>query len=226
MHGYFQRKLLTGTLDTIGRAAVVPAPALDMDHVGVPEAAAWDMYEPFIMRRLSRQYNAGVEGPNKVPLTEIARWVKNKDSRAKNAMLQEMQERPVLLNRAPVWHRYGYMAAFPVLTPGESLQVPQITSTGYNLDHDGDTMGFGLPVSDDAVKEAIDKMLPSRNLLSVADFKPHMLPRQEYLIGLYLATQAAKVQSAPRSFATKADALAAYKRGEIKDLHQPVHILQ
>jgi hypothetical protein len=210
--GLFQRRVLSNTLDVVGRAAITPDPSLDMDHVGIPESKAWEIYRPFVMRRLARRYNGGEQ---RVPMTEIARWILNKDSRAHHALLEEIAQRPVLINRAPVWHRYGFMAAWPHLVKGETLHISPITTPGFGADFDGDAMNYSVPVTDEAVAEATDKMLPSRNLLSVRDFKVHQLPRQEYLHGLYLATRPRGQGRAPRTFASVADVKRAYRNGEL-----------
>jgi hypothetical protein len=65
-------------------------------------------------------------------------------------------------------------------------------------------------------------MLPSRNLLAARDFNVHMLPRQEYLHGLFLMTRGKKDKE-PRVFHSQKDVLAAYRRGEI-DADDPVSI--
>ena len=75
-------------------------------------------------------------------------------------------------------------------------------------------MNYHVPVSEGAVKDALEKMLPSKNLLSTKTFRAHQLPQNEYQGGLYHAT--AFVSNKPeRYFATKADAIKAYKSGEI-----------
>jgi DNA-directed RNA polymerase subunit beta' len=144
----FQRRVLANTLDVVGRAAITPDPTLDMDHVGLPESKAWTIYRPFILRRLARRYNAGDQ---RVPMTDLAKWIQSKDPRARQAMMEEIGSRPVLINRAPVWHRYGYMAAWPTLVPGETLRISPITTPGFGADFDGDAMNYTVPVSDDAV---------------------------------------------------------------------------
>jgi DNA-directed RNA polymerase beta subunit len=159
--GMFQRKVLSNTLDVVGRAAITPDPAMDMDHVGLPESKAWTIYRPFIMRRLAKQYNVAAEGGERVPMTEIARWIVNKDPRAQRALHDEINERPVLINRAPVWHRYGFMAAYPVLVPGETLHISPITTPGFGADFDGDAMNYSVPVTDEAVKEPCRKCCPA-----------------------------------------------------------------
>jgi DNA-directed RNA polymerase beta' subunit len=118
-----------------------------------------------------------------------------------------MKVRPVMINRAPVWHRYGFMSAWPVLVSGETLQISPIVTPGFGADFDGDAMNYHVPVSDDAVKEATEKMMPSKNLFSVEKFDVHYLPRQEYLHGLYLTTRGAKPNKLPRTFVTTKDAI-------------------
>jgi DNA-directed RNA polymerase subunit beta' len=107
------------------------------------------------------------------------------------------------------------MSAWPVLVPGETLQISPIVTPGFGADFDGDAMNYHVPVSDDAVREAIEKMMPSKNLFNVDKFDVHYLPRQEYLHGLYLATRKAKANKLPRRFASREEAIKAYSRGEI-----------
>jgi DNA-directed RNA polymerase beta subunit len=217
--GLFQRRVLSQTVDAVGRANITPDPALDMDHIGIPESKAWDVYQPYIMRRLARQYNVGERG---VPLTQLAKWVADRDPRARRAMLEEMEERPVIANRAPVLHRFGIMAFKPVLTPGETLRLSPVVTKPFGADFDGDQMNYQVPATDEAAKEALERMLPSKNLLSPSDFLPHMMPQQEYLMGLFRATVRNSSKPA-RTFMTTKDALAALKRGEL-DVSDPIII--
>lgn len=213
--GAVQRRLLSNTVDLVGRAVITPNPDLDMDHVGLPENRAWDVYKNFIVRRLRRRG---------MPLLEAARQVENRGDLAKQELLKEMEERPVIINRAPVLHRFGVMAFYPKLVKGDTLQISPLVVKGFNADFDGDAMQYHVPVSDDARQEAIDRMLPSRNLLSPADFKsPTASPSQEYTGGLYQAT-ATKSGKKPQVFRNIKDVLAAFRRGEI-DINDPVEIL-
>jgi hypothetical protein len=211
--GLFQRRVMGSPVDIVGRATITPNPELGMDQVGLPEPKAWTIYRPFVMRRLIR---------SGMPAMQAAQEVYAQTQRAKSAMLSEMKERPVLINRAPTLHRYGFMSAWPVLTKGETLQVPPVIVNGFNADFDGDAMNYHVPVTDAAVKEAIEKMMPSKNLKSVSDFGVHYLPRQEFLLGLYLASSV-KSDKRPRVFRSKEDVLRAHQHGEI-GLTDPVII--
>lgn len=203
--GQFQRRVLGSSVDTVGRATISPNPDLHMDQVGLPEQKAWTIYRPFIIRRLIRQG---------MPAQEAAKAVASQSPVAKKSMLAEMGERPVMINRAPSLHKYNFMAAWPVLSQSKTLQIPPVVTPGFGADFDGDTMNYHVPVDDEAVKDAIEKMMPSRNLKSVRDFKVHYLPRNEFLMGLHLAS-AAKNKKEPRIFHSKQDVISAYKRGEI-----------
>lgn len=206
-YGIVQRKLLGSTTDLVGRAVITPDPDLDMDQVGLPENRAWDVYQPFVVRRLVR---------NGMPRMRAMRAVRDRTDQARAALQDEVQSRPVIIDRAPVLHRYGVMAAWPRLTKGEALRIPPLIVKGAGADFDGDMMNYHVPASDEAVQEAIDKLLPSKNLISPADFKGSVfLPGQEYSGGLFTASAAKDTSRPPKTFATRADALRAYNRGEL-----------
>jgi DNA-directed RNA polymerase subunit beta' len=211
--GSMQRKLLGSTVDLVGRATIIPNPALDMDQIGIPIEEAWTMYKPFIVRRLVRQGMKHVQALDEV---------EKRSAVSEKAMLAEMDDRPIMANRAPVLHRYGIMAFKPVPVKGKTLQMPLLVYSGFGADNDGDAMQFHVIHDDSAAKEALDKMLPSRNLISPANFKVHQLPVQEYVAGLHAMT-AGESNTPVRTFRSKADAIAAYRRGEI-NLDQRVQI--
>lgn len=88
-----------------------------------------------------------------------------------------------------------------------------------------DTSNYHVPASDEARDEAVAKLLPSRNLLSVKSFKAdNFIPRQEYLAGLHAATTRRDPLKPVRTFATTAAAVRAYYNGEL-DVDTPVEIL-
>jgi DNA-directed RNA polymerase beta subunit len=203
--GTVQRKLLGSTVDLVGRATITPNPNLDIDHVGLPIDKAWTLYQPFVVRRLVRR------GMGKLQAMQAA---KDRTPEALRELQAEMDVRPVIINRAPVLHRFGVMAFWPELTSSNTLEIPPFTVGGFGADFDGDAMQFHVPSSDAAVDEAKNQLLPSRNLRTVSDFDIAYGPSMEYVGGLWEAT-AQRVQGAPRVFRTKKDAIAAYNRGEI-----------
>src|SRR6185312_11322922 len=91
--GTVQSKLLSGPVDLVGRAVIIPDPDLDIDSVGLPEAHAWEVYKPFIVRRLVRR---GMDSLQALKSATARR------PEARQALLDEMNDRPVILTRAPV----------------------------------------------------------------------------------------------------------------------------
>ena len=214
--GTVQRKLLSSTVDLVGRAVITPNPDLDMDEVAIPEEKAWEVYKPFVVRGLVRrglgrmQALQAVEEKNKTAFAELN---------------TQMGARPIVINRAPVLHRYGVMAFYPKLTKNKVLEVNPVITKGFGADFDGDAMQYHVPSTNEAAREAIDKMLPSKNLFSVGSFKAHYVPNKDYQTGLYLASSRINKKAKPRVFRNKADAVAAYRRGEIS-VDTPVHIVE
>jgi len=204
--GTVQRRLLGSTVDLVGRAVITPNPDLDMDQASIPEDKAWEMYKPFIVRKLVR---AGL------PRLRAASEVQTRSKDAREALLSEMESRPVMISRAPVLHRYGIMAAWPRLTKNDTLEVSPLVVGGFGADFDGDAMNYHIPSTDEAVRDAVDKMMPSRNLFSASDNKVHYMPSQEYTGGLYAASTNRDEKNKPMVFANKAAAIRAYRRGEI-----------
>ena len=126
--GLYQRRVLGTSTDMVGRSTITPNPDLNMDQVGLPEEKAWTIYRPFIVRRLIRRG---------MPATEAAKAVANRSPDALGAMKEELKVRPVIVNRAPTLHKYGFMAAWPVLTKGHTLQISPTVTPGYSADFDG-----------------------------------------------------------------------------------------
>ena len=116
------------------------------------------------------------------------------------------------------------MAFYPRLTKNKVMEVNPTITKGFNADFDGDAMQYHVPSTEDAAKEAVEKMLPSKNLFSTASFKAHYVPTMDYHTGVYLASSRINTKVKPRVFRNKKDALRAYRSGEI-EVDTPVHIV-
>jgi DNA-directed RNA polymerase subunit beta' len=202
----FQKKVLASLTDGTGNAVITPDPALDMDHVGLPETMAMTLYTPYVIQHMIR---SGISAANAV------RHVKERSKVAKDILIKEMERRPVAITRAPVLHKYGFMGAKPVLVSGETIRVSPSVVSGFNADFDGDTMRVHVPSSQAAIKDILTKMLPSRNLLEASSFKAQKFIQHEFLLGLHLASSAKAKQRAKKVFETRGDAIKAFNRGEV-----------
>lgn len=213
--GTVQRRLLSSTVDVVGRAVITPDSNLDMDSVGLPETKAWDIYRNFVVRRLRRRGT---------PVLEAIRQVKEKTPLARKELIEEMAQRPVIVARAPVLHRFGIMAFHPRLVKDDTLHVSPLVVSGFSADFDGDAVQYHVPVSQEAVQEARERMLPSRNLLSAAEFRtPMHMPSKEFAGGLYHASTVSSKRRA-RIFRNFSDLRAAFERGDV-DVDEVVELM-
>ena len=129
--GFFHRKMLYKTQDSVGRGTILPNPSLHVDECEIPKDMAFQLYKPFIIRTLVRM--------GKSPIA-AAEEVKNKSDIAEKIMHDEMKERPVMLNRAPTLHKYNLMAFKPKPIEGKSIFIPPLVIKGFAADFDGDSV--------------------------------------------------------------------------------------
>lgn len=177
--GFFISKLLSKQQDYVGRGTIIPEPSLGVDEMAMPEAMAWGLFEPFVIRELK---NVGMS-----PL-EAKEAIKKKTMAARRALDTVMKTRHVLLNRAPSLHKFSIMAFKPRITDGKAIKIPPLIVSGFNADFDGDTMTVHVPITEEANKEA-ERLKPSRNLFQPGSGKLMIQPSQEAQIGLFYLSQ-------------------------------------
>jgi len=212
--GFFQSKLVKRRVDLSGRGTIAPDPTLNVDEIGLPEDMAWSMYQPVLMKNMIHRGYAAMEAKEKIDERHPA---------AREELLAEIRRRPVLFNRAPSLDRYNVLAAYPKLVAGKTIRVHEMHAPLQSGDFDGDAIQIHVPVLPEAVEDA-KKMLPSNMLLTDQQkFKLNRsAPMEEAVMGVYMATSA-KPTGQLKRFKTKADAMAAYHRGEI-NLSTPVRV--
>ena len=212
--GMYQSKVISKTQDNVGRSVTIPDKNLDMDQIGLPEDMAWEIYKPHVERKLIQRGYSPVTAKD---------MIEEKNATAKHILEDAMSERPVLMDRAPTWHKFNIMAFKPHIVDGRSIHVSPLIDSGFNMDHDGDTVNIHVPASEKAAKQALEKMLPSKNLFSLTDMKSmRYKPEKEQISGLWALTRG-RTKKPTRYFNSKAEAIAAYRNGEIGP-NDPVEI--
>lgn len=213
--GMYQNKVLSKTVEGVSRGVITPDPNLDMDQCGIPEDMAWPMYKPFVMRALAR---------NGYPASVATKMIADRNDTARSVLVKEMEKRPVILDRAPTWHKFNFTAFKPFLTDGSTIKVCPLITQSFTADFDGDQMNAHVPASEKAVEQAYAKMLPSKNLTSLTDLRsPRHTPSKEQIFGLYALTKGMSDKPV-RVFDTVAEAKSAYARGELGP-NDPIEIL-
>lgn len=210
--GMFQRKILGTPVDLSALAHIIPNPTLSIDEVGLPEKAAWELYKPFIIRRMVKSGKS---------LTQAVREIENKTEYAKHLLEDEMSKRPIVINRAPTLHKFSMMGAWPKLVKDDDLHISPPVTKGFGADFDGDTMLFHVPVSQEAIED-VKRMMPSKNLFNPKDEGLVYVPTQDFVHGLYLASRVDE-RIRPIVFETLENALTAYRQGTI-DYDTPIII--
>jgi len=127
--GMAQSKVFSKPVDVVGRGVAAPDPNLDMDQVGIPEDAAWDLYKDFAMRNLVM---------HGYPAVRASEMIEKRTPEARAALDNEMANRPVILDRAPTLHKFNLMGFYPHIAEGDTIRVSPIVCKGFNLDFDGD----------------------------------------------------------------------------------------
>ena len=202
--GFFHGKLLKKPQDLTGRGTVAPDLNLNMDQVGLPEDMMWKTYEPHLMRRL-------VQGGYKA--LDAKDMIADRHPHARDVLMREAKDRPVVVNRAPTLHRFSMIGAYPVPVPGKTIRVNPFMEEGMNMDYDGDTVQVHVPVSDGAVQDVKSMTLSNQLFGDKTKSDLMVFPQHEAILGVYTASAAKGGKT--RSFKSKQEALGAYKRGEV-----------
>lgn len=204
----FQAKVVNKPLDLVGRGVATGDVKLDLDELSIPQDIAWKIFSPFLIRRLVRRG---------IPATQAHDYVKNRNPLAVQALQEEMKDRPVILSRDPALHKFNLMGFMTKINPdpkNKTLAVNPLVFKGFNLDLDGDQTTVSAPAGEDAKEEIKEKMLPSKNILSVRGFSPIYTPSNESALGIYQMSTEDKGNK-PIEFATEQDAIAAFHHGTV-----------
>ncbi|WP_051586187.1 DNA-directed RNA polymerase subunit beta' [Mycoplasmopsis lipofaciens] len=214
--GRFRQNLLGKRVDYSGRSVIVVGPELKMHQVGIPREMATKLFEPWIIREL-------IKGDNNINSIKAGkRFVENLDPIIWPYVEKAIEGRPVLLNRAPTLHRLSIQAYEPVLIRGKAIKLHPLSCTPFNADFDGDQMAVHVPISDEAVREARELMLASKNILGPKDGEPIINPGQDIVLGIYYLTmEKANAKGEGRYFGSYNELLTAYEN-KIVSLHSRV----
>jgi DNA-directed RNA polymerase subunit beta' len=179
--GRFRQNLLGKRVDYSGRSVIVVGPELKLHQCGLPKRMALELFKPFVMHAL-------VDRGLAHNIKSAKRIVERARPEVWDVLDDVIKTRPVLLNRAPTLHRLGIQAFEPVLVEGSAIQIHPLVCAAFNADFDGDQMAVHVPLSREAVAEARQVMLSSKNLLSPSSGDPMVAPRLDIVLGCYYMT--------------------------------------
>ncbi len=183
--GRFRQNLLGKRVDYSGRSVIVVGPELKLHQCGLPKKMALELFKPFVMHSLVAKGLAH-------NIKSAKRIVERARPEVWDVLDEVIKDRPVLLNRAPTLHRLGIQAFQPVLIEGSAIQLHPLVCSAFNADFDGDQMAVHVPLSREAVAEAKQIMLSTRNLLSPASGAPTVAPSLDMVLGCFYMTDKAE----------------------------------
>nr|WVH38948.1 DNA-directed RNA polymerase subunit beta [Ulva taeniata] len=185
--GRFRQNLLGKRVDYSGRSVIVVGPNLKLYECGLPQEMAIELFQPFLIRQLLLKKFAK-------NFINAKRLIKNKYKIIWNILKFIMENRPVLLNRAPTLHRLGIQAFKPKLVSGRAILLHPLVCSAFNADFDGDQMAVHVPIFYEACSEAWRLLCSRNNILSPATGEPIIVPSQDMVLGCYYLTTLDKIK--------------------------------
>ncbi len=178
----FQAKVVNKPIDLVGRAVLLPDSKLGLNETSIPQQVAWNIFSPFVIRRLVRQ---GIQA------TKAKEYLEHKHPLALAALNEEMQDRPGIVTRDPQLSKYNFQGMFLKMNPDPkdfSIKMNPLVFKGYGADNDGDQLNVQLPATEEAKEEIKEKLLPEKNLIYHRTFSPIFTPSNEAATGLFAAS--------------------------------------
>lgn len=230
--GIFRRNLLGKRVDYSGRSVIIIGPELELDECGLPKFMALELFRPFVINQLLEKEHAhNVRGANKL--------IDQGTDEVWEILEKVIEDKYVLLNRAPTLHRLGIQAFRPRLIEGHAIQVHPLICAAFNADFDGDQMAVHVPLSEEAQTEAREIMAADTNLLKPGTGTPIVSADKDIILGSYWLTKIPADETElgeEKSDEEKSDksdlphysspnaAINAHNYGEV-DIREPIYVL-
>ncbi len=218
-HGYLRQNLLGKRVDYSGRSVIVVGPDLSLDQCGLPKHMALELFRPFVIAGLlSRELAYNIRG--------AGRLIEDEAPEVWPILEEAIQNKYVLLNRAPTLHRQSIQAFRPVLIEGNAIQVHPLVCPAYNADFDGDAMAVHVPLSEAAQKEAQMLMSANKNILKPGSGDVVVASKLlDIVLGCYWMTKAVDgLDGEGKAFPSTNAAITAFDFGAI-DLRAKIKVL-
>jgi hypothetical protein len=163
------------------RGVALADPNLNIDQVSLPIGMCFEIFRDQFVDWTKLNYKLNEE--------EINYKMINKDPEVTQAFKKFVSESDlyVMINRAPTLYRLGQLVFEVTLNEGSYIGYSLMATTPLNLDFDGDTLAvYEIPQH---LREKVKSMLPSHLNKYMKSDKEVIVPKQETLIGLMIATK-------------------------------------
>ena len=218
-YGFVQSKLLSKKQDISGRGTIYAAPDVGFNEAKIPKEMLLKMFEPHIRRDLAQKgYDVA-----SAKQAHASLFTEQKNGAALASFNKMVHDVPIIINRAPTLMKSNILAMKAIPSDDKTIGINILHLPGFAADYDGDAMSVFAPVTQEAIQEAKDKLLPSNHLhdARMDAGTPMYKPQHEAILGSMYMTE--HDGSKPIDFPTEAAALAALKAGKIKE-NTPIRI--
>jgi len=202
--GRFRQNLLGKRVDYSGRSVIVIGPDLNIDECGLPKYMALELFKPFVINKLiNKELAHNIRSAN--------RLIEQGTPEVWEALEEAIQNKLVLLNRAPTLHRLSVQAFTPKLIEGKAIKIPAMPTRAFNADFDGDQMAVHLPITEEAQKEARERMFSKHGILKPSSGDPVAGATHDMTVGsYYLTTFLENAKGEGKIFSSPSEAELAY----------------
>lgn len=149
-----------------GRAVICPE-ELALDQVALPDEMAWELFGPLVARE-----------------TGDAQAVAARTPEAARALDAIMARSWVIIHRAPTLSPTAFVAFHPARRAGSVVRIHPLVTPWMNADFDGDQVGVFLPLTDEAQREAGERLSVRGHLRRDPALIRWMAPHQDILWAL------------------------------------------
>lgn len=203
--GRFRSNLQGKRVDFSARSVITPDPNISVGELGVPVRVAQTLTYPEVVTRynIDMLYKLVQAGPDVWPgaksimrvgdqrLVSLAHVNRAEvELKLGDTVYRHMLDKdPVLFNRQPSLHKMSMMCHKAKILPGFTFRLNVSSCSPYNADFDGDEMNLHLAQSIEARTELEELVALPKQIISVRENKPVILPVQDAAVGAYRLTR-------------------------------------
>jgi len=115
--GRFRQNLLGKRVDYSARSVIVVGPHLRLDECGIPKRMALELFRPFVINKI-------IERGLAYNIRNSNRLIDQAPPEIWEILEEVIENKKVLLNRAPTLHRLSIQAFKPILVEDLAIQIP------------------------------------------------------------------------------------------------------
>jgi len=115
--GRFRQNLLGKRVDYSGRSVIVVGPDLKLNECGLPKNLALELFRHFVIQKI-------IERGFAYNIKQANRFIEQRSPEVWAILEEVIENKKVLLNRAPTLHRLGIQAFKPLLIEDLCIRIP------------------------------------------------------------------------------------------------------